>query len=633
MSYNLIRARNLRIAEPYRNSKENGVILILLALLLVTLLLLIAIVVNTGFSRVVSGELQNAADAAALAGASTLCSARACYQDALEAVVKTLNKHSVHGSIGTGATTFNLSTALGAGPQWTQGNLRITVQRGRWWPNGMPEDSSTFFETFDRLSGSSWQSAHPGVPQFVASNAVRVQIEASQYKMGVFGPDVGEYELMAESIAIGGEIEQVKVAPFALHVCALLDQKGEFSARANCTYDRFFTRADRYCVDENDDDDCGVIPDTQWYWRRMAGCEATVIDPDWMCRPLGTCVPNDCPAGSDYDFVGNNNACGFYMHRFNNVADNFGLVGMPVGDNGAAADEAAIRAKLEADPLDIWAQIGDRFRVLDNGFEESATNEAIWKLIAPASTEWSDDLTYQERQALRESVIDDEHHITPSPDSPYMSGWTVGYRGTTECGCLDPTKSPTTTWEWTDQGLVSTPACEGGPKYQPPAIGLCNSTRNTAMWRIAGEPWRHGDDASSGICAAFPFDRAMGLVWQIRIPVIADNGSGASSCQGLLGSTKDPTINPASLYTIIGFVNMHFIDVDIGNPFPSAPVMAPEVNTSFFPCHLPGQIGDDWGLDVEGLSGCNLVRGYTTCDIKLIPTSKVHGLTRARLVS
>ena len=172
---------------------QSGVALVLLSLALTVLLGFLALGLNMGYRKTIITELETAADAAAHAGAGVLCPEIECYEDALQAVRQVLQRHVVHGNLWDKS---NIVFPAGKGPVWSGPNLRITVQRGRWWGSNEKPEGVRFispeipFEAFDRRGNTSWQAAHPGIPRFVAANAVYVRIERpAQGGRVVRGPD------------------------------------------------------------------------------------------------------------------------------------------------------------------------------------------------------------------------------------------------------------------------------------------------------------------------------------------------------------------------------------------------------------------------------------------------------------
>jgi Flp pilus assembly protein TadG len=118
-----------RVKNPRTNDHEHGAISVLTAVCMVALLFVVAVVVNVGISYAEKAQLQNGADAAALAVANT-CAGRAtttpCVAGVVDGPLQTLansmvNSNSNDGSssviltMGTGTVTATVSTVSSDG--------------------------------------------------------------------------------------------------------------------------------------------------------------------------------------------------------------------------------------------------------------------------------------------------------------------------------------------------------------------------------------------------------------------------------------------------------------------------------------------------------------------------------------
>jgi Flp pilus assembly protein TadG len=172
-----------------RLRSERGAVIVLFAILLIVILSFVALAVDLAHLFVVTNELQNAADAGALAGARFL--------------------HNLDGTINTGANqiafdaaTANKSDNLEVDVNWTGGNSG-DVQRGHWsfttrtfTPNDSTEPTDLWDRTTDDLDIDT---------TFI--NAVRVitrreETPAASYFARIFG--FNGFEMNREAVAYIG---------------------------------------------------------------------------------------------------------------------------------------------------------------------------------------------------------------------------------------------------------------------------------------------------------------------------------------------------------------------------------------------------------------------------------------------
>lgn len=587
--------------------EQSGSILILFLLILAPLVLLAGIAVNRAYSRFASVEIQVAVDLAAISAASTLCSSKACYQDSQEAALRTLASYEF-------LEAENLQTRFDGQPSnrtlYDSGKFRVTVERGRWWPRGLPSTANTdaVFESFDRLEGVPWSDEHPGIPVFLAANAVRVSVLRKQVGrfFGLSGSS--SYELLGTAVATGGDVDRIMAAPFALPACALLDPRGEFSARANCTYRRYFARADRYCSAANDNDDCGVLPNMDWDWAPDGSCIRYWGDhpnEQLYCPVSESCKPGDChSAGGDYwqlypewspDSIGSNTCAGMLHLRFAQLTDAYGVIGVPSA-SGVPPIEASIRDTILRSPTGLVpASIGDEFRILASGFVERDTHQVLQDLIAS--------------NAL----------IEGSPEGG-ATAWFFSYHGWRlpkddgSCGCKDAHLLQS-----------SEPPCDGNALYYPPQIGYCNTLRYKPF-TIRNRPDEHCE-------FAIPMPLMLETSgWSVPIPVIANADSSATAC-----GEVDPPVSPGAQWQVIGFIHINIFDADIGADPPRKPAPlfergAVDSCSGLMPDFDAFPVAE-WGFHAPGgITRCNNFVARTSCATRLIPSSQFRGRTTTRLV-
>ena len=245
--------------RAFRNrfGDRRGYVLVLLAGVLAFLLIAIGYtLLNFGLATTSHNELQAAADDAASAGASMYCSSQSCFTQARTTAVQVLSKLQALSSLGSDPN-LNVTSITIPDNQFTwdlssTSNLVVTVERGLWW-NGGVKDGPKFFESMEGSGAGTWTTNHPGIPPFIAANSVRVTITRphSSFLAGAFSGNT--FSTLASSVALKGSTESIPVSPFALPVCALINNGGTnnahpdyYTAAQMCRGDRYFTRADRF---------------------------------------------------------------------------------------------------------------------------------------------------------------------------------------------------------------------------------------------------------------------------------------------------------------------------------------------------------------------------------------------------
>jgi hypothetical protein len=168
--------------------------------------------------------------------------------------------------------------------------------------------------------------------------------------------------------------------------------------------------------------------------------------------------------------------------------------------------------------------------------------------------------------------------------------------------------------------------------------GVCNSHRgeyklvtpgirtNEFSIELGSDMNRRWDNM---LYARYRFELKSGIsdasaTWKIKIPVIAEPGTGAAACSGVIPGTSisDPNLAANKNYTIIGFVDLIVYDVDMGEPPPSYPILkVDESGTEPFPEEMRFQ------------EPCNNVRARITCESQFVPSSVPGGYAAPRLVT
>lgn len=435
-------ATPLRIKESRRvlASSDDGVVIIIFALVVVLVLMAVSVALNIGYSKVVKTDMRVAADAAAISGAGALCSSQTCWRNARLVALAALSEHTIRGSLNHSSRVDFSGQESNETPRWDFGAIRVTVERGRWHP----EDGE--FESMEEPTADDWQLAHPGIPNFIGANAVRVMIERPAVSM-FFNPFRGlsdlSYEMVVEAVAAGGRQDDVCVAPFAIPVCSLVNESGDFDASMSCHFDRYITEADRYCPSG---EDCDVVPGAFWnpapidptdfpqmsmasagawgvegcppfYWStdgKDAWYCPLADNPNWEPSYVGYQLQSMMTGGGAFGQALDNKQQEWrslrkYMtqmptlflrgSRFNvpllseseitpgqrrgRAGDHYGVFGLPIvpGATSATISEESIRDVVSSLPPCQTARLGQKFRVLGDGLIDPESEQVIWDQI------------------------------------------------------------------------------------------------------------------------------------------------------------------------------------------------------------------------------------------------------------
>lgn len=593
---------------------NDGIIIPLTALIITALVGVIITLIHFSYLNVVRDELQLAADAAALAGAGRLDSSRRGWEEARAAGVAVLNEsNAVSGLSGDRSLAIDSDQD---GTTWdltAEKNLQVVIERGLWIADRAGVGRFTSWE-------GDWQPRNPGIPQFAASNAVRVALVRPAVRMlsSPFG-GVPEYRIEAQSIAIRGRPDTNCIAPFAIPICALVDASGDFQKENICKGDRIFTTTNRYCPPEISPEDCAQTtrPSTPYtivssvYPGFSEGGDNGADDsanppldqPLWYVhgaaltlRDLLT-IPGSNPEGYVTTVTHTNFTAGECAENtspwkrqqaFSSVADHYGVVGLP-GDLSHVEDlEAAILLLLSGGTPGAAckeASIGDRFQVLDPGLTSLSADEEIWSLINFRGDRYAN--------SMLASIVKHVELLLFQVDNPSFD----------------------------DYGFSRRHVCPNPRRDQ----GICNSHRGGYAFPRNG--WVPGADM-----AMYAFRLYAGInddspLWTASIPVIAEVGEGAAACTGVsgVGSTpsRDPVLSFDKNYIVVGFVDVTFYDVDIGKPPPEYPIDV---------FNRPGET-EPFPAEFRFKEPCNNVRGRVTCESNFIPTVEHTSVMNAHLVT
>jgi hypothetical protein len=523
---------------------ESGVALILLALAAVALIGLAALALNLSYRNNIVSEVRAAAEAAAHAGASQVCPRHECWNKARVAAIEVLNRASVPTGLGSRAK-FNLDASVD-GHSWEVDDVRVTVERGLYGP-GMG------FRSFE----DPFAQEHPGVPVHAASNAISVGIEVRSVPtfMSLFGKV--SYGVTQRATASARSLQPTTVAPFALSVCSLMDSSGNLQTDTICKGDRFFTSVWGACPPDGGSSACSYRPGVQ-YAPAAWGHVATARE---------KCFWSEAPVYSD-------------------LRDYFGVVGLA---NVESVEESMIRDDLTGS-VPFLASVGDRFRVLDQGLEDSATDAAVWNAISNVDFSGGDHMRLADSQLPEILPLGQVYYNRGNVD---LGEWWACYHSR-----FEDDGSPD---GWSDgvQGMCNSHRLYWGKAHMP--------SPSTLTQCVLGPP--------VGIP---PQDVA---VWQIKIPVIADFARAAPPCAGVNQAVSDPAVNPGGENYVIGFVDVIIFDSDIGADPP--PLEGPDWcgDQNPFP-------GFPWGYQYR----CNMVRARVLCGTNFLAATTNIGWNVPTLV-
>lgn len=322
------------ITKSLINKKaERGATLILFVLCLVPFILVIGYAMNVSYLGYMQGQLQAATDAGAHSGTASLCSSSKCWDESIEAAKSVIQQHIMPAALGE----YDSIEFPKKGNYWDLGidkSLHVIIERGWITSKG-----------FESLEGS-WQEHNTGVPRFVIANAVRVSISRSDITpfLSYFG--VNAPTITTVAIAQKGSDGEACIAPFALHVCSLLDSSGEFLGGEHLCYsDRIFS-----AVSSTNQKKPG------FFYDPVFAAQGVLETPDQEC-------------------IWQSNSYG----DGGQISDNYGVVGVPKGESTSEDD---IRNNHLDKKCPYKAKIGDEFVVIAKGFGSSVTDNVMWEQIS-----------------------------------------------------------------------------------------------------------------------------------------------------------------------------------------------------------------------------------------------------------
>lgn len=640
----IMEARKMNTNERRRRNSEQGAIMLITVLSIGMLIALVSIVVNVSYSRVVSTELQVAADAAVHAGSATMCSDDRCWDGVINTTLEAIKEQADHGPL----RNTGYSTPTSTGPAtWDAGKLKLTIHRGRWW-NDTPPGNVTLLPgtNFEPIDTPDWAAAHPNIPPFLAINALYVKVERPDINLfvNIFGG--GQYTKSAESVAAGNKIGRVCVAPFAVTTCSLVNPRGEYRPENSCRFDRLFTEAKRYCP--ADQPNCRIMPSFPYY--PASSYSAASFDPEQAITDIcaqrcgegsGNEIPEWCsfchsvldqhinpiiPLDPSFNFmiggyVPASIKDSFWEYPKTNqtstdyvdFGDLYGVVGIPrpisVATEGNIQNVLFTQVNPNCPVGTVPGNIGDQFDILPDGLTDPLSQQRIMQRIDDSS------LTFGQTDLLSAIV----QNYQPSFD-------------------FDEVVFP---------GPVANQSTNPPTNLNLVRYGLCNSELFAAGTRgnndttpaiAASQCDEAGEDITPTYLKNNPTNARDGAkVWKIAVPVIAeDNGPACATVTPV--ATDDPPVATGAghTYTIVGFVSVDFFDADIGMDSPKPLTQCPDIDTDGDGTTDASLAKDlPWGFnytrdgrhpnmttplskDLNHRDRCNLVRARLTCENNLL---------------
>lgn len=258
-----------------RRSEQKGSIFLLITVVLAVSFMVAGLVIDNGREELTVQNVQRAADAAALAGASRLDGTIDGWRRAKIFAVATLRQNRIHGvspgaiaglSLTSGSPSYWDVNAVGpnagqtmipaamAGTSGTAENVTVTVERGAFW-----YDSDDFGN--GSYSFESWEDAIARKPKkgngpektntdsYLVANAVRVRVRVDSWQSflgGLFG--VGSFSnLERVAIAVSDGDVLSPMLPIGIQVGFLLHDNDPTTTNAyRATEDPRTVAADRY---------------------------------------------------------------------------------------------------------------------------------------------------------------------------------------------------------------------------------------------------------------------------------------------------------------------------------------------------------------------------------------------------
>jgi hypothetical protein len=239
---------------------ESGLVLVWFSVGVFALLAIAALVIDIGRLRTIQRSLQNAVDAAAIAGAAKIDGRVDGWRSAKRSALSVLRNNTIqHVSSrlhddGVQLTRGGKDDVLETTPELRDirgrvGDTEVTIERGVYWVN--PIDNQTFeFTSIEGRPASNFRNSdgiavplYRSLPTYMIVNAVKVKVEVANVNT-LLGRilSFGKFNnINAESTATADDILESCTLPAAVPACALL---------ANLNYENDASNNKRYQLDE-----------------------------------------------------------------------------------------------------------------------------------------------------------------------------------------------------------------------------------------------------------------------------------------------------------------------------------------------------------------------------------------------
>lgn len=474
-------------------AQQRGIALIILIPVIVLAMTLLFGLITFFFYSQKRAELQSALDISLLNAAQQICSTRECWNSSREIFL-----HSLRANLpGLDLSFVNLEELDNDGYQgvsWENDSTKISISRISW----KNSEESEILE-------KDWQENNPGIPVHLINYGINVELETDLSIRNTLPFDL---TLKVNGAVAAGSLRAPCVAPFAIKACSLLRDDGDYNKSAICDADRRFTSSNGYC---RPGERCENS--SEFDYDPLSENSFLGIYPDTLFPPLT--VKYESP-----EDIG----CFYPSPRYKGSTKDNNLIGLP--GSSVIPNESLLQFVVSNVDGCIPAEIGQPFKVLHEGLNDSASAKIIWDQITNASI---GGVTDKSHRPFNEITDRDELNINHNlffHDLP-----------------TDPTGACL---------LISN-------RY--PTFGIFNSFRSAfGFWdefasrskRLpTGElscPWRDEKFSST--------------FWKTIVPVVADRFG--APCKGILESTEDPILSETSNLEIVGFARVHIYDVGTG---------------------------------------------------------------------
>lgn len=482
-----------------RLSSQSGIALILGIPIILTIAAIAYGIIGLGIYYRDKTKLKGALDVSLLGAAAEICSSTECFNNSRTALVSLLSNNLPDYDL----SFVNLEELNDDGSQktfWETDEYSFEINRGRWGPRS---------NTLESVEGD-WENKFTGATKEFVYFGIQSSLTK---KLSLPFSNILPFELKirASGTSVVSLPKEQCVAPFAIPLCSLLDQSGNFNEKTTCSADRLFTQADRFCsTDSEEENSCGRVPTFSY-------------DPEHAEYINDLDDLFDLYYRSREDNYVNEFQCFMATPWYKKRSQHFGVVGLP-GDK--IPNESLLKIITSTGNGCIKTSIGQPFTVLDEGITSSSLAEVIWDQISNA-------------QAL--NSMDSVH--------PAFNQITNNDRILVNSDYFFKTQT-------------NNPLCEID-KSTRPEFGTLGSFRHGFGF------WQEFEDRIKGpnIFTDCPHqdDKFKSPFWKAKVPVIANMSEGAPTCAGARNQNRrhDPIVSSEIKYEIVGFATVHIYDIGV----------------------------------------------------------------------